>query len=130
MGVLRMHGFGVLLVLGSLALSTCGSSSSSNPPAGPCPKGGSPVATTSVTAKDFSFDPVCISVAAGSKVTWTNTGMASHTVTSDTGAPVSFDSGAMGTDGIFEFTFASPGTVNYHCTPHVSLGMTGTVIVQ
>jgi plastocyanin len=56
--------------------------------------------------------------------------MANHTVTSDTGAPVTFDSGALGSGGTFTFTFASPGTVNYHCTPHAGIGMVGTVIVQ
>jgi len=95
-----------------------------------CPGGGTPVATTSVTVVDFSFEPACIVVAAGSTVTWTNTGMPIHTVTSDSGAPVTFDSGALGSNGTFTFTFTSPGIVNYHCIPHQSLGMVGTVIVQ
>jgi hypothetical protein len=38
--------------------------------------------------------------------------MPTHTVTSDTGAPVTFDSGALGSGGTFTFTFANPGTVN------------------
>jgi plastocyanin len=95
-----------------------------------CPGGGAPVATKAVTVKNNSFDPPCISIAAGENVKWTNTGMASHTVTSDTGAPVTFDSGALGSGGTFELIFASPGVVGYHCIPHVALGMKGTVIVE
>jgi plastocyanin len=41
-----------------------------------------------------------------------------------------FDSGALGSGGAFTFTFASPGTVNYHCIVHQTSGMVGTVIVQ
>lgn len=134
MGSSHFLSVGMSLVLGSLVLAGCGSSTSA-PSDGSntgltCPKGGAPVATMSVGVQDFSFNPACIVVPAGSAVTWTNSGMASHTVTSDTGAPVTFDSGALGSGGTFTFTFASPGTVNYHCTPHAGIGMVGTVIVQ
>jgi len=135
MGYSRAFSLSVLLV-GSVVLSACGSSNSSTPSDSgtgsglTCPKGGAPVATTSVTVQDFSFDPACIVVQAGATVTWTNTGMPIHTVTSDTGAPVTFDSGALGSGGAFTFTFANPGTVNYHCIVHQSGGMVGTVIVQ
>ncbi|HEY3357655.1 MAG TPA: plastocyanin/azurin family copper-binding protein [Polyangia bacterium] len=95
-----------------------------------CPGGGAPVATTSVAVADFHFTPACITVPVGSTVTWTNSGMPIHTVTSDTGAPVSFNSGALGSGGTFHFTFTSPGVVGYHCIPHQSIGMVGTVIVK
>jgi plastocyanin len=88
------------------------------------------VATTAVTVRNFRFDPECITVSAGATVTWTNAGMATHTVTSDTGAPVSFDSGALGLNGVFTFQFDSPSTVHYHCIPHQASGMVGTVIVE
>lgn len=128
MGSLRVLSFGMSLVLGGLLLAGCGSSPSA--PSGTCPTGGAPLAATSVTVQDFSFNPACIVVPAGSTVTWTNTGMPTHTVTSDTGAPVTFDSDPLGSGGAFTFTFANPGTVNYHCIPHQGLGMVGTVIVQ
>ncbi len=38
-----------------------------------------------VSIKDFSFDPAELTVKVGAKVTWTNQGDASHTVTFDTG---------------------------------------------
>jgi plastocyanin len=133
MGSSRESSVGVLLVLASLVLSACGSSNSSTPSDSgtvtglTCPNGHAAVAKTEVTVADFSFTPDCIVVTAGSIVTWTNTGMPAHTVTSDTGA---FDSGPLGNAGVFHFTFSDPGTFNYHCIPHQSLGMTGTVIVQ
>ena len=95
-----------------------------------CILGGSPVATNAVTVANYSFTPACIKIAKGSKVTWTNTGMASHTVTSDPGGVATFDSGALGTGGTFDFTFPASGSVDYHCIPHESLGMKGTVIVE
>jgi plastocyanin len=126
-----------------LAVSSCGSSSSDVDGGAPddassgadvsashCGNGGSPVATAAVTVVNSRFDPPCIAVSAGSTVTWTNTGMPTHTVTSDPGAPVAFDSDSLGTGGTFSFAFSSPGVVNYHCTPHESLGMKGTVIVE
>lgn len=123
---------GCLIAAVMLVAYGCGSSTSSGSDGGA--SGGctasSAVATTSVTVKDFSFDPACISVKAGDTVTWTNTGASNHTVTSDSGAPVSFDSGALGGAGTFSFAFTAAGTVPYHCTPHQSQGMTGTVIVE
>ena len=95
-----------------------------------CIKGGSAVAATAVAVKNFEFDPPCITVARGTKVTWTNTGMASHTVTSDSGGVATFDSGALGAAGTFELTFDTAGWVDYHCIPHGAGGMRGTVIVE
>jgi plastocyanin len=135
MGYSRAFSLSVLLV-SSVVLSACGSSNSSTPSDSgtvsglTCPNGHAAVAKTQVTVADFSFTPDCIVVPAGSTVTWTNTGMPTHTVTSDTGAPVTFDSGPLGSAGVFHWTFADPGMVNYHCTVHQSLGMVGTVIVQ
>lgn len=99
-------------------------------PAHACIKGGSAVAATAVTVKNFSFDPPCITVARGTKVTWTNAGMASHTVTSDSGGVATFDSGALGAAGTFELTFDAAGWVDYFCIPHEAGGMKGTVIVE
>ena len=122
------------IAAGALLIVTgCGSNSTSASDGGSGGVGcteANATATTSVTVKDYSFDPACIKVSAGDKVTWTNTGMSSHTVTSDSGAAASFDSGALGSAGTFSFTFTTAGTVGYHCTPHQSQGMVGTVVVQ
>ncbi len=113
------------ILAAAIFLVGCGSSSGSSG----CTASNA-VATTSVTVKDFSFDPSCIKIAAGDTVTWTNTGVPQHTVTSDTGAPETFDSGSLGTGGTFQHTFTAAETVKYHCTVHVSMGMVGTVIAQ
>lgn len=119
----------IAFVVACLSLVTCSSSSKEKAPL--CGDGGVPaVATSSVTVADFSFTPQCIQVPLGTTVTWTNTGMPIHTVTSDPGAPVSFDSGPLGENGVFTFTFNQVGVVDYHCTPHQNLGMVGTVIVR
>lgn len=120
------------LLLTSLFLLTafvfgCGSSSGSS--TNGC-KASNATATTSVTVSDFKFTPSCILVTAGQTVTWTNGTDPVHTVTSDSGAPVTFDSGPLGANGTFSFTFSSPETVGYHCIPHQAMGMVGTVVVQ
>jgi plastocyanin len=45
------------------------------------------------------------------------------------GGATSFDSGAMSAPADFVHTFPTAGTIGYHCTFHVSMGMTGTVLV-
>ena len=83
--------------------------------------GGGQAATKVV---DFAFNPATLTVAAGTTVTWTNTGSVSHTVTADDG---SFDSGTLPSGGTFQHRFATPGTYAYHCNIHHS--MTAKVIV-
>jgi plastocyanin len=57
-------------------------------------------------------------------VTWANADIEKHTVTADDG---SFDSGDVAAGASFQHTFATAGTVKYHCIIHES--MTGTVTV-
>ncbi len=76
----------------------------------------------------FSFSPATMTIPAGTTVVWTNDSGAPHTVTSDTGAPAAFDSGAVNASGgTFSFTFAQPGTYHYHCNYHPY--MHGTIVV-
>lgn len=87
---------------------------------------GSAQETASVAVGDNFYDPNAVTVQAGATVTWTNNGLALHTVTSDDGV---FDSGynlAPGTT--FSFTFANPGTYPYHCLVHGTI-QSGTVTV-
>ena len=90
-------------------------------PASDVPAGGS----TPATIVDFGFQPSSVTVKAGTTVTWTNTGSASHMVTADDG---SFDSGTLATGSTFTQPFMKAGTYAYHCTIHSS--MTATVVVQ
>ncbi len=77
-----------------------------------------------IEIRDSSFQPEKIEVAAGSAVTWINSGGA-HTVTEDSGV---FDSGIIPSGGKFNFTFADAGTYEYHCDIHPF--MKGIVVVS
>jgi plastocyanin len=99
-------------------------------------KGGNTGPTASLTIQDYSYAPSQIAVQVGTKVTWTNKGPNSHSVTSDsTGfdsgaldAPMGNGYGGMTTGGLFQVTFNTPGTYTYHCMFHAQ--MHGTIIVQ
>ena len=81
-------------------------------------------ATHAVTIADFAFSPPTLTITAGDTVTWTNEDQVVHTATSTTGA---FDSGDLAQGASFSFTFTTPGTYTYLCTPHPS--MTGQIVV-
>jgi amicyanin len=85
---------------------------------------GTPIATTTVSIKNFGFSPATITVKAGSNITWTNNDAVDHTVTFDGGTVSSTD---LGTNDTFSHAFATPGTYHYICTIHPF--MHGTVIV-
>ena len=82
-------------------------------------------ATHSVTIADFAFSPPMLTITAGDTVTWTNEDSVVHTATSATGA---FDSGDLTEGESFAFTFTTPGTYAYICSPHPD--MTGQIVVQ
>jgi plastocyanin len=78
-----------------------------------------------VSIIDFGFQPDALTVAAGTTVSWTNTGATGHTVTFDDGP----DSGAIADGGgTYERTFDAAGTYDYHCSIHPS--MRGSVTVE
>jgi plastocyanin len=78
------------------------------------PLGGAPSAV-SVDAADFEFRPATIEVAAGGRVTWTNRGVAPHTVTAEDGT---FDSGMLEAGAAFTQAFEAPGSYAYLCAFH------------
>lgn len=107
-----------ILMLGLMCLASCKKESSDeNPPPGP--------PSNEVFMNGNKFSPSTITVTAGTTIKWTNKEGVIHTVTSDTDL---FDSGNLGVNQTFSFTFNSTGTFPYHCIHHV--GMNGTVIVQ
>ena len=79
----------------------------------------------SVTIHDFAFSPGSLTVHVGDRVSWFNQGPSSHSATANNG---SFDTGvlAKGTSG--SFTFSTPGTFSYHCTPHPFMHGSVTVL--
>ena len=78
------------------------------------------------------FAPAVLTVPAGTTVTWANWGYAPHAVTATDGA---FDSGTDSSQwiqagGSYAVHFASPGTYQYMCLPHLVLGMVGEIVVE
>ena len=82
-------------------------------------------ATAEVKIDNFSFGPVMLTVAPGTKVTWTNRDDIPHTVVAD---DKTFKSKTLDTDETFSYTFDKPGTYAYFCSIHPH--MTGTVVVK
>lgn len=73
----------------------------------------------------FAFAPAEVSVAAGTKVEWTNTDPAVHTVTAKDGG---FGSEQLQQGDTFSTTFTDAGTYAYFCAIHPA--MEGTVTVK
>lgn len=81
-------------------------------------------ATVAVKVDNFTFSPMKLTVAEGTKVTWTNADDVPHTIVAVKGA---FKSMALDTDETFSYTFTKPGTYKYFCSVHPR--MVGTVTV-
>ena len=77
----------------------------------------------------FGFAPAAVRVSTGTTVVWEWTGLgSSHNVVAEDG---SFESDLVAEEGhSFSRTFAEPGTVEYYCTPHRTMGMKGVVVVE
>ena len=92
-------------------------------PPTPTPVAAQPTAAPSITVEIRSFTLPLVEIAVGTKVTWINRDEISHTSSGDT-----WDSGSLGQDGTFSFTFKKAGTFQYFCNFHSD--MTGTVTVE
>lgn len=82
---------------------------------------------TQVTIDNFTFSPAQITVAEGTRVTWTNRDDIPHTVT-DSANPRAIKSPPLDTGDSFAFTFDKPGAYHYFCSLHPH--MQGTVVVE
>jgi plastocyanin len=87
-----------------------------------------------VLLQGLSFVPNNLTILAGETVAFVNQG-GSHNVNGSQQSypdnPESFSSGAVApAPWTYTHTFNVPGVYQYHCDPHFSLGMTGTIIVQ
>jgi plastocyanin len=78
----------------------------------------------SVSIVDFAYQPPLLNVTTGTQVTWTNAGVAPHTVSFQEGD----SSGTLETGGTFERTFETAGSFAYICAIHPA--MTGTINVS
>ena len=75
--------------------------------------------------RGMAFTPNRIEIEAGTTVTWKNNDPLAHTVTA---ADRSFDSGLIQPGASWSYTFTTPGTFDFSCTPHPF--MKGVVVVK
>jgi plastocyanin len=78
-----------------------------------------------VSIEYAAYGPSQLDVLPGETVLWTNESQRTHTVTAYSGL---YDSGHIGPNQRFEFTFNTPGVYQYHCTIHTSI--TGEIDVR
>jgi plastocyanin len=113
---------------GATTSGTTSSTPTASPTTAPSPTASGAQATVTIGGvSTYRFSPQTFTVKVGTTVTWTNNSQAPHTVTSDDGAPASFNGSLDSSGGTFSFTFAQAGTYNYHCSVHPY--MTGTITV-
>jgi len=95
------------------------------------PNGNNQPGENEVWMQNTAFVPSELTVSTGTTVTWVNKDAFTHTVTSGAaGNPTDlFDSGNMGENDTFSFTFQSEGTFPYFCKIHPNQ-MTGTITVE
>ena len=110
-------------------LSACGSDSSSSS-SGTVTDAAAPA--NGVSVQSNKFVPASLAVKVGDTVTWTWAG-GSHDVVSGAncagdGAYKSALESSVGKT--FTHTYDKAGTFEYFCTPHCSLGMKGSIVVQ
>lgn len=86
--------------------------------------GGGSGETVNVSVQDMIFDPATVTIKPGDTVTWVWESDLPHDVVADDGDFAS----ELITEGEYSYTFETPGTYGYHCTPHPT--MVGEVIVE
>jgi plastocyanin len=80
-----------------------------------------------VSIDNFTFSPAEITVAAGTRITWTNNDDIPHTVV-DAGNPKETKSPPLDTGDAWAHVFDKPGTYHYFCSLHPH--MQGTIVVR
>ena len=112
---------GFLLLVVILVAARCGGKQASTPTPTPTTIPGQ----ASVSLANLAFSPQKLTIAVGTRVTWTNNDSVTHTVTSDDGL---FESGNLSLGATFSRTFDQKGTFDYHCVPHPF--MTAQIVVE
>jgi plastocyanin len=77
-----------------------------------------------IVLKNFMFEPMSLTVKAGSTVTWKNLDGEPHTVVNDSGL---FRSSALDQNDTFKFKFDKPGVYRIFCGIHPNMKETITV---
>jgi len=85
-----------------------------------------------ISVVNTEFVPSSLTIQKGDTVTWSNT-QGYHSIEGSQSSypsnPESFGIAA-GMNWVYTYVFDKPGTYDYHCEPHLSLGMTGQIIVE
>ena len=80
-----------------------------------------------VEVTDFDFIPMNVNVAVGDTIEWQWV-EGDHTTTSDsTSGQNVWDAVIDQFNPTFRFVITAPGVHSYHCTPHIALGMVGSI---
>lgn len=124
----------VVVMLAACGGTTTTTSSGSTPTAVPATAQPTQATASGTTAmikmieqnNKYMFSPQSITVKVGTKVVWTNSSDAPHTVTSDNNAFTA--SQTLSEKQMFSQTFTKAGTYTYHCSIHPY--MKATVNVQ
>lgn len=112
---------GLATVALALSIAGCGGATDSNPEVSST----TAAQGDAVTIKGFEFGPPSLTVAPGTKVTWTNEDSTNHTATANNG---SFDTGTIKPSARLSATLTKPGTYTYTCQFHPF--MKGTITVK
>jgi len=102
---------------------------------GPTPTGflvilnGSGTPTGAANQITFSPQNVTVIIGTNNTVQWANKDITDHTVVSDQGDSISFNSGLIAPGGTFVYTFNTPGVYPYQCSLHPEW-MKGTITVK
>lgn len=83
---------------------------------------------TNVNVLDDYFLPTCAKVKAGSSLTFVNKGSIAHTVSSDAGAPNTFDEETFDPGDVVTIPFSQKGATGVHCNIHAQMKL--SVIVE
>lgn len=76
------------------------------------------VPENTIPIQDFEFTKEKITIERGTTITWINRDEAKHDIT-PTGGPSDFMGSELLSQGeTYEFTFDTPGTYTYNCSPH------------
>jgi plastocyanin len=86
-------------------------------------------AVVKVSIGDNFYKPKDLTIKRGQSISWRNQGAVAHTVTSDSGSTVKFDSGTVNPGGVYALKPGTVGKITYHCTIHGTV-QSGTITVE
>lgn len=85
---------------------------------------------------DLVFEPESLTVSTGTEVTWEwqsdthNIVVENQPEDADWGGTEGGSNNLFDTGYVYSFTFETPGTYEYYCSPHRQQGMVGEVVVE